>query len=294
MQQPPAIMICVGATKSGTSWIYEQLAGHPDCHFRTIKELHYFNTLQSGRPEARIRGQNAEKARLKQRLAEAAPWEKPRLRRRIADLRDWVKVLSDRAENIEAYRGYLLAGRDGQAVVGEVTPAYATLPQETLQRMAGMAEDVRIVYLMRDPVARMWSHVRMLARRDNPAPEQYGALVARKFDYVLANDPVMEQRGDYAAALDKLRAAVAPGRLLAMFSEDLMTQAGMDRLWRFLGVGPVEADFARRIHEGVPLAMTDDQRARARAALMPQYEYVARAFPDLPGAWRRSMEEVAA
>lgn len=40
--------------------------------------------------------------------------------------------------------------------------------------------------------------------------------------------------------------------------------------------------------------MTADQRARARTALMPQYEYVAREFPALPEAWRRSMEEVAA
>jgi hypothetical protein len=294
MRRDPAIMICVGATKSGTSWLYEQLAGHRDCHFRSIKELHYFDTVQSGRPEARIREHKAEKDRLKQKLAAAAPAQKPRLRRRIADLRDWVEVLSERAENLDAYRGYLLAGRDGQAVVGEVTPAYATLPQEALRRIAGLADDVRIVYLMRDPVARMWSHVRMLARREATDPERYAATAARKFEAVVTGDPVMEQRGDYAAALAKLRSAVAPERLLTLFSEEMMTPPGMARLWAFLGLAPVTADFGRRIWEGAALAMTEDQRARARTALMPQYEYVAAAYPALPAAWRKSMEEVAA
>lgn len=294
MRQGPTIMICVGATKAGTSWIYEQLAAHPDCHFRTIKELHYFNTMQSGRPAARIREHNAEKDRLKRKLEDAMPWDMARLRRRIADLRDWVQVLSAPTADLDAYLGYLLAGRGTQAVVGEVTPAYATLPVEVLQRIAGMADDVRIVYLMRDPVARMWSHVRMLARRENPDPALYEGAVAAKFDGVVASDPVMEQRGDYAAALGKLRLAVAPERLLVMFTEDLMTPAGMARLWDFLGVAPGAADFGRRVHEGAPLAMSAAQRAQARAALMPQYEFVAREFPALPAAWRKSMEEAIA
>ena len=40
--------ICVGATKAGTSFLYEHLAAHPQCHFRTIKELHYFDKVLTG------------------------------------------------------------------------------------------------------------------------------------------------------------------------------------------------------------------------------------------------------
>lgn len=294
MLQAATIAICVGATKSGTSWLHTQLAAHPDCHFRTIKELHYFDTVASGRNKAQIREHQAEKQRLKGRLPVTPPEQLARLRRRIADLRDWVKVLAEPRIDLPAYADYLLSGRESRAVVGEVTPAYATLPIEVLRQMAGMAPDVRIIYLMRDPVARMWSHVRMLAWRATLSSAQFDGQVAQTFDEFAAHDPVMQQRGDYAAALAKLMDAVAPERLLVMFSEEMMTPVGMQRLWSFLGIAPGKVDLHRKVHEGTPLAMSMDQRRRARTALLPQYRAVARHFPALPDAWQKSMEEVAA
>ena len=293
MVQAPVITICVGATKAGTSWVYQQMAAHPDCEFRTIKELHYFDTLAAGSADKRIQKLRGEKALLKQRLAAASVTRQIDLQRRIADLRDWISVLSQPPANYEAYRHFLTKGRAAQAVVGDVTPAYATLPEATLRRIAEMSEDVRILYLMRDPVARMWSHVRMLALRkaDDAGFERAAATI---FDTCVAKDPLMEARGDYAGALTKLRAVVRQDRLLVMFSEELMTAAGMAQLWQFLGLAAVETDFSVRVFEGKPLAQTPDQRARARAALWPQYEQVALAFPTLPVAWRNSMKEVAA
>ena len=284
MRQGPAIMICVGATKAGTSWVHDQVSRHPDCEFRSIKELHYFDALRDGRVGARIDEFKAEKARLKRRLVRAAVPQQMQLQRRIADLRDWIAVLSRRSDDWGAYGRFLTAGREAQRMVGEVTPAYATLPAETLRQIAGMAEDVRIVYLMRDPVARLWSHVRMLARREATGRTGYARAVSARFDRVVASDPFMQQRGE----------VVAPDRLLTMFSEELMTEAGMAQLWGFLDLPPVASDFTRRVHEGLPMAMTADQRLRARAVLLPQYEYVARAFRALPDVWRQSMEEVGA
>ena len=39
------VFLCVGAAKAGTSWLHTQLQAHPECHFRSIKELHYFDAL---------------------------------------------------------------------------------------------------------------------------------------------------------------------------------------------------------------------------------------------------------
>src|SRR5690606_11946368 len=35
--------ICIGAQKSGTTWLYENLKLHPDIFMPDKKELHYFN-----------------------------------------------------------------------------------------------------------------------------------------------------------------------------------------------------------------------------------------------------------
>ena len=48
MAQEPTFLICTGATKAGTSWLYRYLLGHPDCHLRAIKELHFLNSAEDG------------------------------------------------------------------------------------------------------------------------------------------------------------------------------------------------------------------------------------------------------
>ena len=47
MNREPTFLFCVGATKAGTSWLYEHLYAHPECRFRTIKELHDFTMTET-------------------------------------------------------------------------------------------------------------------------------------------------------------------------------------------------------------------------------------------------------
>jgi hypothetical protein len=46
--QEPTFLICTGAIKAGTSWLYRYLLRHPDCHLRAIKELHFLNSAEDG------------------------------------------------------------------------------------------------------------------------------------------------------------------------------------------------------------------------------------------------------
>ena len=98
-------------------------------------------------------------------------------------------------------------------------------------------------------------------------------------------------RGDYAAILPRLTRAFDPARLLVLFYEEMLTAPGLARLWSFLGIRPVDADLGRRVHEGTPLTMNEDERRAARAWLRPQYDYVSGQFATLPAAWRANMEE---
>ena len=43
----PTLLICVGATKAGTSWMYRYLHDHEECFARSVKECHYFSTFNS-------------------------------------------------------------------------------------------------------------------------------------------------------------------------------------------------------------------------------------------------------
>jgi hypothetical protein len=101
----------------------------------------------------------------------------------------------------------------------------------------------------------------------------------------------MTERGDYIGALTRLWQAVDPSKLLVMFMEDMLKPAGLARLCRFLGINYQEAAFDQPVHVGPALAMTPEHLARARIHLRPQYEFVARHFPDIPANWRKNMGE---
>jgi len=64
-----AIFFCVGAAKAGTSWLHRQVSDHPECHFRAINELHYFDAIEAGRLGRRTEHRQAQQVALKGRLA---------------------------------------------------------------------------------------------------------------------------------------------------------------------------------------------------------------------------------
>lgn len=292
MTQEPTIMFCVGATKSGTSWLFDYLSDHPECHVRSIKELHYFDTQETGAFQRQIALHRTKAARLRDRLVDAKGNARTRASARMQDVMHWKKVLEDRAENTANYLAYLTWGMDKHALVADITPSYALLPVKRLKKMAKLSADTRFIYLMRDPVARLWSHVRMIERRAGDAARDMAAACTATMDRVLAGvQSSLTERGDYKGAIERLNEAVDPSKLLIMFMEDMLTPAGIARICAFLGIAYKDANFDQPVHVGPALAMAPAQYDAARALLRPQYDFVARHYPDVPANWRKNMGE---
>ena len=174
------MLFCAGAVKAGTTWLYEYLREHPEVYFRTIKEMQYFDRLESGNLKGRINKLNQEiaafEAELEQGKAKWPTW----VLRQIGDRAEYRKVLLSGDAPTDAYLRYLTAGAGDKRLVGEMTPEYGLLPPAKIAEISALAPDVRWVFLMRDPVSRLWSHVRMLVRRMKPAPEAFAAACEAK------------------------------------------------------------------------------------------------------------------
>jgi hypothetical protein len=292
----PTLLIGLGATKAGTSWLYDQLSVQPGCHFRTLKELHYFNAVESGRWGAALRSVEQRILRYQRLMAQAPMRNNDYRLRHLGDLQDWLAVLQRRRADLDAYRAYLTDGAPpGTHLCGDITPAYALLSADRLRQMAVLTPDVRFVYLLREPVARLWSHVRMIAARQAPEAERGAAALAMMQRLVTApagDDPDgILARGDYRAALMRMAGAIAPDRLLVMFQEDLMTPAGLARLADYLGIAPIRADTEHKVHEGFSLRLPPELAAAARWMLRPQYDFIAAQRGPVPEAWRIAFDE---
>ncbi len=299
--QRQVLAYVVGATKAGTTWLFRYLQGHPDCHLRTVKELHYFDALDFDERAFHLRGLDRRLSELRDQLL-VAPRDQllvaPRdrlddLQRQIADHLDLIALHRRDGEDVPAYLEYLNRGRGGQLLIGDVTPAYSLLSERRLAQMATLAPVTRFVYVLRDPVSRLWSHLRMNAARRAGAPEDIPARTNRMFwRYGRGRFPGMHQRSDYRGALERLGRALDPARLLVLFYEELFRQDSIDRLCAFLGIRPMRAPVEEPVHVGPAVEMTEEQRRHARRWLAPQYHYVQQSLGRVPEAWRANMAEV--
>jgi hypothetical protein len=278
------MLFCAGATKAGTSWLYDYLRDHPETYMRTIKELQFFNRQVEDSLVGRVRRLDEEIASLESDLeAGRAKWPTWILRQ-IGDRVDYrAALMSDDPQ--AGYLRYLTASAGKQRLVGEMTPEYGLLPVEKLREISALAPDVRWIFLLRDPVARLWSHVRMLVRRKKLAPDAVAAACEAMFERVLAGKAMdVTLRGDYAAIHGRLVQAVAPEKLMVMVYEQMMAPEGLARVTGFLGLSDHPAEFDKVVHGGLAVDMPEPLRQRAREWLRPQYAFVAGAF-GLPAEW---------
>lgn len=298
MSSDPTIMICVGATKAGTSSLYRYVHDHPDCYMRSIKEIQYFNTVDFNDYDrqydvlARHRASLIERQNIAKKNENK--WKVNNLQRQIDDIEEMVRVLKLGDDGLNDYLFYLLDGIEGRKVAGDITPGYALLSDERIAQMATMAPDVRFVFLMRDPIDRLWSHVRMQATRQRQEGEEVHIKARRIMNRTMKKnmETHIPERGDYAKIVEKLRRNIPEDKLFVGFTEDVLHGDGLTKLCDFLSIAykPVEKD--PHAHKGVELKLSDRQRQEAAEFLAPQYAYVEKTFGELPQRWQANMARI--
>ncbi len=130
--------LCIGAHKAGSTWLYQQLDSHPDFWMPPVKELHYFDQLS--------------------RVQRAAP---PRCRDE-RDLRFLERLRSLSAESCIDLENYgRLFEPKASLRSGDISPNYSTLSNEVIRQVVGYFPNLKVIFLARDPVERVWSHLSM-------------------------------------------------------------------------------------------------------------------------------------
>lgn len=285
------IAIGIGAQASGTTWLTAFLRKHSQVHYPREKEVHYFDRLEKLGLAGLIAALKAE---------ESSPGNRPGPRRRAADrwsLRrrlQWQSWL--RLPRHSAYCAYLRSGSSAaHRVIGEYTPAYATCSEETLRQIMGLGPDVRLIYLLRDPVAREWSSIRKsvvlrFGRDREAAAREIAALGDRLPEFA---SPGVLARSDYAETLARLARVARREQVLVMFHEELFSSRDTRVVTDFLGIDPMPGDFGAVINKGLDAGMSADLQSRLYARLKDQYKAVESHMGYLPQEWHQTMKEAA-
>lgn len=203
--------LVLGTQKAGTAWLHRNLAAHPDVWMAPEKELHFFDQ-RLDEPSSRL-------GRMVGRTTEAQRWRR-QARRQVRLARQspvdpgwrWQARLLFGADHRTSWYRAMFAP-SGDRLAGESTPNYAILPPDVTARVRASFPDLRLVFLVRNPVERMWSQLDMVNRlAAGTATETPDSIVdrvdARAF-------------GDYVTMLDAWGEVFGSERIWVGFMEDV-------------------------------------------------------------------------
>src|SRR5262245_31071936 len=141
--------LCIGAQKSGTTWLHHNLVQHPSIWLPPTKSIHYFDwplTAVYDRLIGRKGRMRKARAYLAKTVARTLVGQAD-----AAELR-WALQYCLGTRSDRWYQS--LFRRPSSIIAGETTPAYARLTPEEIQRVHALIPNAKIVYLIRHPVER--------------------------------------------------------------------------------------------------------------------------------------------
>lgn len=320
-ERAPELFICLGAQKAGTTWLADVFNAHTDLHFSPRKEVHYFDVrhgLTRKAPPSRtltvgLKAAHTVLGALFDRL-------------RVAYLRH--DMYTSTALDHRAYLAYMSYGADQPRYLCDFTPAYAMLDQDGIADILSVSPRARFLFVLRDPVDRLWSSMRMSATRRAGAVRRYPNPLGRMPYYrravrmlqgartvvrghsqvqshIASNAHAMAEafankrstevngRSDYVQTLNTL-AHLPPEQVCVTFFETLFDADSLARICAFLDIAPNVRPPAKRQNEGVVLNLPQEAETGFLRRLAPQYVHCAALFSEaaLPPRWQSRIDRL--
>ena len=263
-------LLCIGAQKAGTSWLFTQLQSHPGIWMPPIKELHYFNHLFV--PENR----KWTKWHLRHSVSAAVKHYVNRNDDLYLPYLQYLVDLGSREPFTEGWyrRAFDLPAAAGK-LIGDITPEYSTIPDEGIGYLRALLGAPKIIYLIRSPVSRALSQLKMNASRAANGGLAEAEWLAQADQWDIAN------RGDYRAYVPRWKAHFAEGDLLFLpFGRIAKDPAGVMRdVEAFLGLPPHQYPrLVERVHKTRSFDVPKSVTARLEDTLRPQADFLEAEF----------------
>ena len=213
-RRPGPDFLCIGAHKAGSTWLYHQLDSHPDFWMPPVKELHYFDQLSRVQRAARPRCRDERDLRFLEQLQGLSA--EPGM-----DLEKYGRLFEPKASLLS----------------GDISPNYSTLGNEVIRQVVGYFPNLKVMFLARDPVERLWSHLSMEVHYRQIEPFDVTNIDEVNRNLVRRG---MLLRSYPSAVVARWKRYVHPEQLRVYFFDDLQSNPAELRrsILRFLGADP--------------------------------------------------------
>jgi len=275
------LLLCVGAQKSGTTWLHAQLKDHPEIGFSHVKEVHYFNTIHNGSVLLTRRKVNQlEKIIKRNRLG---------LERYFADLSSGKPVnkgLHQLLSPVDDNWYMELFSQNKKKYAADFTPEYALLPDAGFANFNTVCKNKKIIFIMRDPIDRAKSAIRYFFETQGKNIEQVPAEQIIK----IASSDFIINMSCYEQTIQKLEQHFDTNELLYLFFEDVMKnkQEAINKVTRFLDIADItisEEQLERKVNVTNDYEFSNEINEILKSRLQKTYAALNFRFDKLPEKW---------
>jgi len=259
----------LGAQKAGTTWLFKQLTKSDRYAKGFSKEYHLFDALYLG---SKIGAQKKVRQRIKNY---SFHYEE--------DFVDkYEKVMSGFYDDVERYYDYFDEILGDREFTSDITPSYSGLPAERLAEIRdGFQErgiNLKVVFLLREPISRLESAIKMDLRRAGTLRSTGSEILAEKIRKAL-NSPNDLQRSDYRRICSQIDSVFPADDVFYGFYETLFSSTEVERLGDFLSLPTSIFDVDERINASPRLFhYSEHDLSIFRSMADERYRFVAERF----------------
>lgn len=264
----PIFLLGVGAQKAGTTWLYNYLRSHPEVDLWSMKECHVFD---------------------QKHVLDMTPDSKQRIKNYFQSFlsSDLLSMIYKFRRNHKHYFSYfrkLVDNSDRVFITGDITPSYAALPVSVLRNIKSSLEKngfrVKVVFLMRDPVARCISANRMYSSQrllDSPGDTALEAeLLSKEYQQTR-----FEIRTRYDLTITNLEQVFNPDELYFGFYEELFSDKAIAEICSFLELPFRPGNYEQVVHGSlVKSELPETVKSEVRSYYSEVYDFVLNRFGE--------------
>ena len=274
----------VGAQKAGTTWLLRQLSHSDDFVAGLMKEYHLFDV----------------------QYLESSGFKRNNITRRLRNFsrtHDEETVLSsiekvtsfydDENNYFDYFDSILTSDTDFTA---DITPGYSGLPSEAFAKIKAKFNQrdisVKVIFLMREPVSRLDSSIKMRLRRSNELSKISPMGMIEKIQSELNSDSDL-MRSNYSSTCQQLEQVFSEDDIFYGFYETLFSKPEVERLSDFFGIGIENFDVKKVVNSSArTLKYPLNELDKLKKNVQDRYQFVSERFGLDLSIWDKAVRKM--
>jgi len=272
---PKTFLLGLGAQKCATTWLFENLKSDPAFAPGATKEYHVWDALHV-----------------------VGLW-RMQLQKPPPSAPEVLRLKYEFQTNPDAYFDYFctLLDQSNIRLVADITPSYSGLPGSVIKDISARFESrgvtCKAVFLMRDPLERLWSTIRMNKRRQfersraNPDPEATQVFDENEMIKTKLRWQATHIRSRYDLTLTEIDKALSEQNVFFGIYEELFEPHTISRLSEFTGLNFSPESLNAHSNNSPKTDVLDPE---VEYAVVREFEcvyrYCAERFPQVKELWR--------